>query len=94
MKPKYGVVFNLDIRKNNDCTLCSAREHTELRINDNNDPKSNLSDSYQIVIISLVVSLAWPNYSVFLVVASIAIPIFSLEFFHYDIKQFFLANSF
>ena len=58
MKPKYGVVFNLNIRKNNDCTLCSAGEHTELRINDNNDPKSNLSDSYQIVIISLVVSLA------------------------------------
>jgi len=29
-----------------DCTLCGAGEHTELRMNDNNDPKSNLSNSY------------------------------------------------
>ena len=38
MKPKYGVVFNLNIRKNNDCTLYGAGEHTEFRMNDNNDP--------------------------------------------------------
>jgi hypothetical protein len=65
VKPKYGVVFNLNIRKNYDCALYGAGEHTELRMNDNNYPKSNLSNSYQIVIILLVASLAQPSYSVF-----------------------------
>jgi hypothetical protein len=65
VKPKYDVVFNLNIRKNNDCTLRGAGEHTELRMNDNNDPEPNSLNSYRIEIISLVVSLASRSYSVF-----------------------------
>jgi hypothetical protein len=30
---KCGIVFDLNIRQNKDCPLCSAGEHTELRMN-------------------------------------------------------------
>jgi ribosomal protein L37E len=30
---RCGVAFDLNIRKNKDCPLCGAGEHTELRMN-------------------------------------------------------------
>jgi ribosomal protein S27AE len=30
---RCGVVFDLNIRKNKDCPICGAGEHTELRMN-------------------------------------------------------------
>ena len=36
---KCGVIFDLNIRKNKDCPLCSAGEHTKLRINDISNSK-------------------------------------------------------
>ena len=30
---KCGIVFDLNVRKNRDCPLCRAGEHTELRMN-------------------------------------------------------------
>jgi rubrerythrin len=31
---RCGVIFELNIRKNKDCPLCSAGEHTKLRMNE------------------------------------------------------------
>ena len=36
---KCGVIFDLNIRQNKDCPLCSAGEHTKLRMNDVSDSK-------------------------------------------------------
>jgi len=36
---KCGVIFDLNIRKNKDCPLCSAGEHTKLRMNDVSNSK-------------------------------------------------------
>jgi rubrerythrin len=30
---RCGIVFDLNIRKNKDCPICGAGEHTELRMN-------------------------------------------------------------
>lgn len=32
---KCGIVFDLNMRKNKDCPLCRAGEHTELRSSNN-----------------------------------------------------------
>ena len=36
---KCGIIFDLEYRPNKDCPLCSAGEHTKLRINDISNSK-------------------------------------------------------
>ena len=38
---RCGVIFDLNIRKNKDCPLCSSGEHTKIRMNDVSDSKSS-----------------------------------------------------
>ena len=38
---RCGIVFDLNIRENKDCPLCSAGEHAKLRMNNNNINQSN-----------------------------------------------------
>ena len=38
---RCGVIFDLNVRKNKDCPLCSSGEHTKIRMNDVSDSKSS-----------------------------------------------------
>jgi predicted Zn-ribbon and HTH transcriptional regulator len=38
---RCGVIFDLNIRKNKDCPLCSSGEHTKIRMNDVSNSKSS-----------------------------------------------------
>lgn len=56
---KCGIVFDLNMRENKDCPLCSAGEHTELKMN-NNVPRNPYYSLFLLCQVLLFPLLAFP----------------------------------